>query len=63
MTERLRIAATQTREVVERGGSISQAFSDALLCDEVGRRLMAAAERNGDFFLAAEVVAQIHGRR
>ena len=63
MTERLRIAVTHTREVVERGGSISQAFSDALLCDEVGRRLMAAAERNGDFFLAAEVVAQIHGER
>lgn len=46
---------------VERGGSVSQALAQAGLCDEVGRRLMAAAERNGDFHRAADVVSRLHG--
>jgi general secretion pathway protein F len=45
------------------GGLVSQSLAGAGLCDEVGRRLMAAAERNGDFHLAADVVARMHGER
>jgi general secretion pathway protein F len=48
---------------VEQGASVAQSMADAGLCDEVDRRLMAAAERNGDFHLAADVVSQLHGER
>jgi general secretion pathway protein F len=48
---------------IERGGSVSQALTQAHLCDEVGRRLMAAAERNGEFYRAADVVSRLHGER
>lgn len=48
---------------IERGGSVSQALTQAGLCDEVGRRLMAAAERNGEFHMAADVVSRLHGER
>jgi general secretion pathway protein F len=75
MTEALRVAAqsalaprlktslASANATIERGGSVAQALSDAGLCDEVGRRLMAAAERNGDFHLAADVVSRMHGER
>jgi general secretion pathway protein F len=48
---------------IEQGSSISKALDQAKLCDEVGRRLLAAAERNGDFHLAAEVVSRLHGEQ
>lgn len=48
---------------IEQGGAVAQALADARLCDEVGRRLMAAAERNGDFYLAADVVSRLHRER
>jgi len=48
---------------IENGGSVSQALAHTQLCDEVGRRLMAAAERNGEFHLAADVVSRLHGER
>ena len=48
---------------IEQGASVSRSFADAGLCDEVDRRLMAAAERNGDFFLAADVVSRMHSER
>lgn len=75
MTEAMRVAGQsalsphlkqgleQVLGQVERGGSVSQALAQAGLCDEVGRRLMAAAERNGDFHLAADVVSRLHGER
>jgi len=63
LSQRLRSALSQARGLVERGGAVSQALASAQLCDEVGRRLMAAAERNGDFHVAADVVAQLHGER
>ncbi len=63
LSQRLRAALGQARALVERGGAVSQALASAQLCDEVGRRLMAAAERNGDFYVAADVVAQLHGER
>jgi len=63
LSEQLRDSLHRTLADVERGGSISQALASAQLCDEVGRRLMAAAERNGDFHLAADVVSRLHGER
>lgn len=63
LSQRLRGALGQARALVERGGAVSQALASAQLCDEVGRRLMAAAERNGDFHVAADVVARLHGER
>lgn len=75
MTEALQVAAQsalsvslhqalqETLRQVEQGGSVSKALASQNLCDEVGRRLMAAAERNGDFHLAADVVSQLHAER
>jgi len=51
------------RGQIESGRAVSQSLSAAGLCDEVDRRLMAAAERNGDFHLAADVVSRLHGER
>ncbi|MFT4190012.1 MAG: type II secretion system F family protein [Comamonas sp.] len=59
----LRVALEAARQRVAQGGSVAQALAAAGLCDEVGRRLMAAAERNGDFHRAASVVAGQHGER
>jgi general secretion pathway protein F len=60
---RLGSALQQARTRIEQGGPVAQSLADARLCDEVGRRLMAAAERNGDFHLAADVVSRMHGER
>lgn len=57
----LRAALAKAQSQIERGGSVSQAFAQAHLCDEVGHRLMAAAERNGEFHRAADVVSRLHG--
>lgn len=48
---------------IEQGSAVAHSLADTGLCDEVGRRLMAAAERNGDFHLAADVVSRMHGER
>jgi general secretion pathway protein F len=63
LTAQLRTGLEAARARIERGGSVSDALATAQLCDEVGRRLMAAAERNGDFHLAADVVSRLHGER
>jgi general secretion pathway protein F len=59
----LRQALTEARQRIERGSSVAQALSEQGLCDEVGRRLMAASERNGGFYNAADVVSRLHGER
>ena len=59
----LRDALTQTLARVEAGGLVSKSLADGGLADEVGRRLLAAAERNGDFHASAEVVARMHAER
>ncbi|MET1117138.1 MAG: type II secretion system F family protein [Comamonas sp.] len=73
MTEALRVASGSALDArlsmalqkglrrIEQGGAVAQALADVGLCNEVGRRLMAAAERNGDFHLAAHVVSRLHG--
>jgi general secretion pathway protein F len=60
---RLTVALGEALTRIEHGGAVAQSLADAQLCDEVGRRLMAAAERNGDFHLAADVVSRMHGER
>lgn len=60
---RLTAALGEAWARIEQGGAVAQSLADARLCDEVGRRLMAAAERNGDFHLAADVVSRMHGER
>lgn len=59
----LRQRTAEALATVQRGGSVSKALADAQVCDEVDRRLMAAAERNGAFHLAARTVSQLHARR
>lgn len=63
LSPQLKAGLDQARRAIERGGLVSRALADAKLCDEVGRRLMGAAERNGDFHLAADVVSRMHGER
>ncbi len=63
LSPHLKVALQYALGRIERGGLVSQALAEAHLCDEVDRRLMAAAERNGDFHLAADVVSHLHGER
>ena len=63
LSAELKSSLIQVRARIEQGGSVSQALAQAGLCDEVGRRLMGAAERNGEFYLAADVVSRMHGER
>lgn len=63
LSSQLRQALLQARTMIEQGSSVAQSMADAGLCDEVDRRLMAAAERNGDFYMAADVVSRMHGER
>lgn len=56
-------AIDQARAHIIQGSRVSYALSSSGLCDEVARRLLAAAERNGDFHTAADVVASIYGER
>lgn len=62
-SESLRQLVRASSVHIERGRSVAASFSDAKLCDEVGRRLLAAAERNGQFYKAAEVVGRMHAQR
>lgn len=63
LSPQLKSALSSAQSQIERGGSVSQALAQAQLCDEVGRRLMSAAERNGEFHRAADVVSRLHGER
>lgn len=60
---RMSEALGQALSRIEQGAPVAQSLMDAHLCDEVGRRLMAAAERNGDFHRAADVVSRLHAER
>jgi general secretion pathway protein F len=63
LSPQLKAALGSAQAAIEQGGSVSQALAQAQLCDEVGRRLMAAAERNGEFHRSADVVSRLHGER
>jgi general secretion pathway protein F len=56
-------ALNQAKAAIERGAPIAPALHDAGLCDGIGKRLMAAAERNGDFHRAAQAVSHIYSER
>lgn len=63
LSPELRDAAASALAEIERGGTPSAALAAHGLCDEVSRRLMAAAERNGDFHQVAATVSRLHGER
>lgn len=63
LDQRLSGALERALAQIEQGRPVAQSLVAERLCDEVGRRLMAAAERNGDFHLAADVVSRMHGER
>lgn len=63
LSKEINTSLKQALMKIEQGALVSQSLSDAQLCDEVGRRLMAAAERNGAFHIAADVVSNIHRER
>jgi general secretion pathway protein F len=63
LSPRLRQALSASQARIERGQPIAQALHEAGLCDDIGRRLLAAAEKNGDFYRAAQAVSQIYGER
>jgi general secretion pathway protein F len=63
LSPHMRTALSQALEKIEQGSAVAQSMVDAGLCNEVDRRLMAAAERNGDFYLAADVVSKMHSER
>lgn len=63
LSPELRHASAAALAEIERGGAPSSALFAHGLCDEVGRRLMAAAERNGDFHQVAATVSRLHGER
>ncbi|MES2481405.1 MAG: type II secretion system F family protein, partial [Pseudomonadota bacterium] len=63
LADELRRSADMALAAIVRGRAASQALSESGLCDEVGRRLLAAAERSGQFHLAAETVSRLHGER
>jgi len=60
---RLSEALQRALDRIAQGSAVAPAMADAGLCDEVGRRLMAAAERNGEFHRAVDVVSRLHGER
>lgn len=59
----LRSALATARARIAAGSPVAAALAASQLCDEVDRRLLAAAERNGDFHRAAEVVSRLHAER
>lgn len=63
LSPRLAQALASSQARIERGLPIAQSLHEAGLCDDIGRRLLAAAEKNGDFYRAAQAVSQIYGER
>lgn len=63
LSSQLQAALGRAVQRIEQGGAVSEAFAAERLCDEVGRRLMAAAERNGDFHLVLDLVSRLHRER
>ncbi len=63
LSKEINISLKQALAKIEQGALVSQSLSNEHLCDEVGRRLMAAAERNGAFHVAADVVSNMHRER
>lgn len=63
LSPQLKAQLVRAYSTIEQGGLVSQALAKERLCDEVGRRLMAAAERNGNFHIATQVVSRLHGER
>jgi len=56
-------ALSQTLHGIETGRSTSVCLKEQDLCDEIGRRLLASAEQNGQFDQACDAVAHIYRDR
>ncbi len=63
LSPRLQAALSSSQSKIEQGLPIALSLHEAGLCDDIGRRLLAAAERNGDFYRAAQAVSHIYGER
>lgn len=63
LSPELQAAAQRALADIERGASPAASLFAQGLCDEVGRRLMAASERNGDFGRVTLTVSRLHGER
>lgn len=63
LSEDLRRSLASATVHIAAGASVAQSLAAAGLADEVDRRLMAAAERNGDFYLVAGAVSKLHAER
>lgn len=63
LSRRVSASLEQVASTVDRGKPVAEALAGAGLCDEVGRRLLAAGERNGQFARVAEAVAELHADR
>lgn len=63
LSPQLKAQLARASASIEHGGLVSQALAKEGLCNEVDRRLMAAAERNGNFHIATQVVSRLHGER
>ncbi len=63
LSPQLQRALVSSRQKIEQGLPIAHSLFDAGLCDDIGKRLLAAAERNGEFYRAAQAVSHIYGER
>jgi general secretion pathway protein F len=63
LSRELNAGLEQAKERIARGSPIAPVLYEAGLCDDISKRLLAAAERNGDFYRAAEAVAHVHSER
>lgn len=63
LSPRLQAALSRSQLKIARGMPIAISLYEAGLCDDIGKRLLAAAERNGDFYRAAQAVSHIYGER
>ncbi len=59
----MRRALNKALVLVEQGRPIAPTLFEQGLCSDVDRRLMAVAERNGDFYRTAQVISGLHRAR
>lgn len=60
VSDQLQAQVQACQDDIEKGRSVSASLHKAGLANEVDRRLLAAAEDNGEFFRVAHAIAQLH---
>lgn len=63
LSPQMQRALLNSSQKIEQGLPIARSLFEAGLCDEIGQRLLAAAERNGEFYRAAQAVSNIYAER